>query len=90
MNREAATVAAEETARERLNAASAAEKAVVEVKAMAEAFLTAWSGIPEGQRLPPVREAIIRADVLLASEKQPSADARTPERLSRGPRHWRR
>lgn len=74
VDREAATVAAEEAAQERLSAASAMEKKVAGAKAVAEAFLTAWSGISEEERSPPVREAIIKADTLLAPEKQPRAD----------------
>lgn len=77
VDREAATLAAEETAREKLSAASAMEKEVAEAKVAAEAFLTAWSGIPEGQRSPPVREAIIKANTLLGPEEQPPAVAGT-------------
>lgn len=71
--REAATLNAEKAAQQRLDEASAAEEGVMEAKAAAEAFRAAWQQIPEGQRSPPVREAIIRADALLASDKRPAA-----------------
>lgn len=72
--REAAARIAQDLAQQRLDAASAAEGRVTEAKVVAESFMAAWQRIPEDQRSPPVREAIIKAGALLAAEGRPAAN----------------
>lgn len=74
--RESAVLVREQETQERLDTASAMQERVTQAKAVADDFISAWRRVPEDQRSPRVREAIAKAEALIAREKVPPA---TPE-----------